>query len=379
MASRTLYRAVIGSVGSTRADVVVTRTLGVWRDSWDALVECAPVPSPFLRSWWLEGVGGANVRFVLVVDDGLLIGGLALERRRCMGLSQYRFASSGVLCPDHLDLLTARNRLPTVATAMRAWLNRPRSRLLDLRGLVEDSALAAVLGTARVTPIDVAPWEPLPTEMSEYLAARSRGFRGQARATSRRLAELGVECHRVTASEFGLAMSDFHALHTARGDRADLLAQIPLLETALAAGLVRGEIEVHVLRAHSDPVAVTLSFSVAGRLSLYQSARSFEHKYRNATQVLELEVINQACTAGCHELDLLRGGEPYKASYASRQRQIYRLRAAHGTLGYLFLGISLGADCLRKLVRTPDAQSRRRQGRGTCPSTHAAVRASGPR
>jgi len=107
VASRTLYRAVIGSVGSTRADVVVTRTLGVWRDSWDALVECAPVPSPFLRSWWLEGVGGANVRFVLVVDDGLLIGGLALERRRCMGLSQYRFASSGVLCPDHLDLLTA--------------------------------------------------------------------------------------------------------------------------------------------------------------------------------------------------------------------------------------------------------------------------------
>ena len=49
------------------------------------------------------------------------------------------------------------------------------------------------------------------------------------------------------------------------------------------------------------------------------------------------------------------------------------------SLGYLFLGISLGADCLRKLVRTPDAQSRRRQGRGTCPSTHAAVRASGPR
>lgn len=340
-----------GSIDSTRADVVVTRELGAWRESWDELVERAPVPSPFLRSWWLEAVGGVNLRFLLVVEDGVLIGGLAVERRRRIGLSQYRFASSGVLCPDHLDLLSAVGRLPSVASAVRAWLNRPGSRLLDLRGLVEDSALKVALDTARVTPIDVAPWEPLPGAMSEYLGARSAGFRRQARTTSRRLADLGVQHHRVTAREFDLAMRDFRALHTARGDRTALLAQLPRLENALAAGLARGEIEIHVLRAGSDPVAVSLSFLVAGRLSLYQSARSFEHKYRNATLELQLEVISQACAVGCREVDLLRGSEPYKASYAGRERQIYRLRAAHGALGHLCVGISLGADHLRNLLR----------------------------
>jgi CelD/BcsL family acetyltransferase involved in cellulose biosynthesis len=254
------------------SDVVVTRELGAWRESWDELVERAPVPSPFLRSWWLETAGGVNLRFMLVVEDGVLIGGLAVERRRRIGLSQYRFASSGVLCPDHLDLLCALGRLPSVASAVRAWLNRPGSRLLDLRGLVEDSALKAALDTARVTPIDVAPWEPLSGAMSEYLGARSSGFRRQARTTRRRLAELGVQHHRVTAREFDLAMRDFRALHTARGDRTELLAQVPRLEKALAAGLARGEIEIHVLRAGSDPVAVSVSFLVAGRLSLYQSA-----------------------------------------------------------------------------------------------------------
>jgi CelD/BcsL family acetyltransferase involved in cellulose biosynthesis len=233
---------------------------------------------------------------------------------------------------------------------MRAWLNRPGSRVFDLRGLVEDSALKAALDTARVTRIDVAPWEPLPGGMSAYLGARSPGFRRQARTTSRRLAELGVQHHQVTAREFDLAMRDFRALHATRGDRADLLAQLPRLENALAAGLACGEIKIHVLRAGSVPVAVSLSFLVADRLSLYQSARSFEHKYRNATQVLELEVISQGCAAGCREVDLLRGGEPYKASYASRRRQIYRLRAAHGILGHLYLALSLGVDHLRNLV-----------------------------
>ena len=42
---------------------------------------------------------------VLVVEDAALVGGLALERVRRLGVSRYRFAGSGALCPDHLDLL----------------------------------------------------------------------------------------------------------------------------------------------------------------------------------------------------------------------------------------------------------------------------------
>ena len=29
--------------------------LGQWATQWDQLVDASPLPSPFLRSWWLTG------------------------------------------------------------------------------------------------------------------------------------------------------------------------------------------------------------------------------------------------------------------------------------------------------------------------------------
>ncbi|MFC6345434.1 hypothetical protein ACFP8W_25845, partial [Nocardioides hankookensis] len=49
------------------------------RAAWDGLVADQPVPSPFLRSWWLEGVAPTDTTFVLVLDGERLVGGLALQ------------------------------------------------------------------------------------------------------------------------------------------------------------------------------------------------------------------------------------------------------------------------------------------------------------
>lgn len=319
------------------ANIVVVRDLGGWRESWDALVATAPVPSPFLRTWWLEAVAGSNSRYVLVVEDGAVIGGLALERVRRFGVSRYRFAGSGDLCPDHLDLLAAPTRQSAVVAAVSAWLGRPGSRALEVTGLVEDSLLAVAFGSSRISTIDVAPWEPLPVDHADYLAARSGGFRREARRCERRLTGLGVQYKRVTVDDLDAAMRDFRTLHVGRGDRGRLLAKLPVLTTALSAGMARGEAEVHLLVSRTGPVSVSICFRVSGRLSLYQTARSLEHDFRSATTVLELKVIEHACSTGCNEVDLLRGDEPYKASYATRQRKILRLRTAHGILGHLWL------------------------------------------
>src|SRR5690349_16934344 len=76
--------------------------LNGWAAQWDQLVDSSPLPSPFLRSWWLTGAGGPGGHFLLVVDGARLLGGLALENRHLM--LSVRMMGDGSLCPDHLDL-----------------------------------------------------------------------------------------------------------------------------------------------------------------------------------------------------------------------------------------------------------------------------------
>src|SRR2546427_7710035 len=84
--------------------IEVRDSLADLASSWDALVAKQPIASPFLRSWWLEGVAGPRPRFVLVVDDGQLVGGDPLEEHRRMGMSRLQFIGSRNLAADHLDL-----------------------------------------------------------------------------------------------------------------------------------------------------------------------------------------------------------------------------------------------------------------------------------
>ena len=39
-----------------------------WAAQWDRLVDSSPLPTPFLRSWWLTGAAGPDRHFLLVVD-----------------------------------------------------------------------------------------------------------------------------------------------------------------------------------------------------------------------------------------------------------------------------------------------------------------------
>src|ERR1700722_20035239 len=114
-----------------------------WASQWDQLVDSSPLPSPFLRSWWLDGTSGSGSHFLLVVDDAQLLGGLALEQRH--PASRIRVMGDGSLCPDHLDLLAAHGEEATVVSHLGEWLCRPGGRLFDLRGIRADSRLIEAL------------------------------------------------------------------------------------------------------------------------------------------------------------------------------------------------------------------------------------------
>src|SRR6478752_4616203 len=247
------------------------------------------LPSPFQRSWWIEGVAPHDTTYALVLDGDRLLGGLALRESRVAGVRRYAAPGPAVLCPDHLDLL-------------------------------------AVPGSE-----DVVPNQPLPSAPGTYLTGRTSNFRRSVRRAAKGLASKGIEHRRISPADLPEAFAAFRELHEGREGRGPLVAQMPALTRALSVGVAVGEARVDVLAAGSDIVAVSLAFVVAGRLSLYQVARSLDRAHDGAGNVLLVAVIEDAVADGCHEVDLLRGGEGYKSSFADETRVVGRLRTAHGS------------------------------------------------
>jgi CelD/BcsL family acetyltransferase involved in cellulose biosynthesis len=319
------------------ADLLVLEQLGEWASQWDHLVDQSPLPSPFLRSWWLTGSAGPHPCFLLAVQEGQLLGGLALEAGRRMGMPCLRMMSAGALCPDHLDLLAAPGQEETVVKAIHTWLCRPGSRLLDLEGVVTTGKLVTALpGGATCESIAVAPWTPIPADAEAYFAARPALFRRNLRRASARLASAGAT-HRASRGSSAIQRLDvLRQLHHAQwGERSNFLPRFDRFAASCGLAIDFDEICIHELIADQTVLAILVAFEVVGRLSLYQSARLTDSRWREASTVLLAAVITDACERGLTEVDFLRGGEAYKRNFAPHRREVARVTVANGSLGRL--------------------------------------------
>jgi CelD/BcsL family acetyltransferase involved in cellulose biosynthesis len=324
-----------------------------WDRQWDQLVDLSPVPSPFMRSWWLRGVRGPRPRFLLITDDDHLVGGLALDERRRLGLPYLTMMGAGLLCPDHLDLLACPGHEDAVVGAVRSWLRRPGPRLLDLDGVQGGARLVAALpGQVRSEPQAGAPWAGLPGDPDSYLAARPATLRKTLRRASARFTAEGVS-HRVNRGpSVDRSLEILRRLHEAQwGDRSRFLPVFQRFAAACRLGAKAGEVAVHELGAGETVIAIMVSFEVAGRVSLYQSARLTDFRWRDATIALLSAIIADACERGFAEVDFLRGTEAYKKNFAPERRELLRLRTASGWAGRAALAMESAARTARYRAR----------------------------
>lgn len=315
--------------------VLTVSHLHGWETRWDQLVDRAPLPSPFLRSWWLTGAGGPHRQFLLAVRGARLMGGLALQRRHIYGLEVLRFTGSGRLCPDHLDLVTSPGDAAATVRLLRSWFERPGGRVVDLTGVSGRSRVTDALpGPVRAVPYAVAPWTPLPDDGRTYVAGLSSQLRRNLRRTSARLAGEGVT-HRVNRGSAALrSLGTLRSMHAAQwGGRSRFLSQFDRFAAACRLGVGADEVAVHELAGKDGVVASVVTFEVAGRVSLYQSARLTDARWRSAMSVLLSAVISDACDRGFHEVDFLRGEETYKGGFAPERRTLFRLLAGTGATG----------------------------------------------
>jgi CelD/BcsL family acetyltransferase involved in cellulose biosynthesis len=318
--------------------VRVEAAFGSLADEWDALVAASPLPSPFLRSWWLSAVAGGTPRLVLVFDGGHLVGGLPLESDRWMGVERLRFLGSGPLCPDHLDLVAAAGFETEVTRAVGAWLGGRGSRILDLDGVAEGTAVRAALPDGvRPVVFDLAPWLALDSDSQLFMALRPGRLRNALTRARRRLAPLGVE-HRVMAAgavdEHAPALKRLASLHEQRwGPRSRFLHVFDRFEAASREGLARGELVYHELLVGGEPVACQVWFEVANRASYYQGGRRTDHDLRGVGNLLMAAALERAFALGFAEADLLRGDEAYKHEWADRTRPVVSIRTGWGPAG----------------------------------------------
>jgi CelD/BcsL family acetyltransferase involved in cellulose biosynthesis len=327
------------------APLVTRPDLGDWAGQWDAIGGQSALPTPFLRSWWLASTAGSDPVFVLVVAGGRLLGGVALERRRRLGVPLLQMMGPRALCPDHLDLLALPGEEDRVTDAVRRWLARPGTRMLDLDGLAAGGLLLrAVPGAVRTQTLAGARWAELPPSSAAYVADRPRTLRKTLRQTSARLAAEGVRHHVSHGPEVPPALLALRSLHAAQwGDGSRFLPDFERFATACRLGAQAGEVAVHELRRGDEVISSMVTFEVAGRISLYQSARRTESRWKDATTLLLAEAIGDACDRGFAEVDFLRGDEGYKANFAPQRRELIRLRSANGAAGSAALALEMTA------------------------------------
>jgi CelD/BcsL family acetyltransferase involved in cellulose biosynthesis len=335
--------------GGKDTRVSVVEDLGAHSAAWDALVDLMPIPSPFLRSWWLGAAGGGVPQIVLVHRGDRLVGGVALEGDRHFGVERLRVLGAGSLCPDHIDAVAAAEHRGEVGAALGAWLVRPGARLIDLDGLVSGSLLSTTLaGRAKHERTAVAPWVTL---SGSYLDGRSANLRRVVARTERRLAADAGRCEVARLAEVEEGLSLLRLLHAQRwGNSSAFLIGFARFAAVCRAAATAGELAINILRAGNETVAVVASFEVAGRISHYQSGRVPAARWRSASTVLLARVCENAARRGVHEADFLRGEESYKDRLTDRRRELWRLRCAIGPRAVVALYGDIAAEGGRRLA-----------------------------
>lgn len=321
--------------------IVERESLGVLAPAWDELVAAAPLPSPFLRSWWLENTGGPGSTFLLVLSGEQLLGGLAVTRDSRLGVERVRLMSSGPLGPDHLDLVAAPGFESAVEGALSDWFSRPGGRFVELDGIVEGARLEAVvahMGGRQWVGSETAPWVELTGDFEGYQSLLPSRLRNSLIRTSSRLKRLGVRYHVVDPGESEEALQWLRRLHTSSwGQRSTFLPAFPYFAAAASVGMARRELVIHQLVTGTEVIATQAWFEVGDRASFYQSGRnSVDPQWRGAGNVLHAFVAERAFQVGFKELDFLRGNEQYKLEWASRSRPLAEYVAAKGTRGRVF-------------------------------------------
>lgn len=330
-------------IGAPRTSLKVKSvvTLGDLSPEWDRLVDLQALPTPFLKSWWLDGVAVGRPEILCFFDHDELVGGAAFEVDQVslgpISVERVRCLGQGVLAPDHLDVIGTAATIDEVLNGTLEWLRRPGSRVIDLDGLSAEGRLGRSLAAHEITRI-AAPVASLKGGAADYLAGRPGKVRSTAKRGRNRLAKSGITLDRVDSSdaaEVERALDTLAELHDGRwSEQSRFLEAFDRFRVAAAKGVSSGDVLMYELSGEeAGVIAVEMDLLAGDRVCFYQAGRRTDHEWRGSGTVLRAGIIEAVASEGQTEYDLLRGDEPYKAEWSTSARELIRCRFGVGPSG----------------------------------------------
>jgi CelD/BcsL family acetyltransferase involved in cellulose biosynthesis len=302
----------------------------------------------WLHTWWRHyGKHGRPLVGVARVG-GEVAAIVALEMWQPYGLPVLRFVGHGP--SDQLGPICAPRADPTAADATAAVVAAiPLRRFfLIAEHVAGDWGFGELTGahslyreSSPVVRLGHATWE-------EFLEARGRNFRQQARRFPRKLANCGPVSYRLAddAHRLDHDLDLLFELHRKRWEGADT----PFLQASAfhrefaAQALAQGWLRLWFLEVADAPVAALYGFRFAGTESAYQAGRDPAFAGgAPAGFVLLVHALSEALADGMDEFRLLRGGGAYKHRFATNDPGLETFGLPRGRSARLLLAVAEAA------------------------------------
>lgn len=323
--------------------------LALLREEWIALTDGNPFLSwDWADCWWRHYRSPSVQLFILAVrDDAGQLVGLA-PWTLCQSLSRgrvVRFIGANEVCGDRLTILTADKHRAAVLQRITLALNselQPLWDVVELTGvelantdITELATLAQQAGNQVHLRPDLNCWKiELADTWDKYLARLSRPRRNRTRRLLKDTIDAGLAEQRLLTAD-GDFDDFFQTLIDLHQKRRNSLGEPGCFSSEryhdfhyeFATRMWKQEkLRLAVLYLHGQPAAVEYGFFGGDTLYHYQCG------FEPALADLNPGRISLACTLrwaiarGYRHFDLLRGDEPYKASFGGQPMPLVQTR-----------------------------------------------------
>jgi CelD/BcsL family acetyltransferase involved in cellulose biosynthesis len=323
-------------------------------DEWDALVESAERPSPFMLHGWLRALWPLceEPRICAARRDGRLVAALPLDVRRRHGL---RVAELIGGMDAHLgDALGE----PALTGALLDEAARAGFDFVDLFGMPAGSSLERAGGLRLLERVE-APVLDLGLEWDAVYAARTSAKTRQThRRKLRRLGELGrVEFTLATTpDDVGAALEETFRIHElrwrGRPDGSGLSRPGVRDAQRTAYRVLAGTARILTLSLDGRVIAYNCALVVRNRLYSHRLAFDPEYARFSPGLLCTLELCKRASAERIERVELLGGGEEYKLQFADRLEPLHEgLGHALTARGMAVVGARLAAVAGRRRLK----------------------------
>lgn len=289
----------------------------------------------FLKLYW-EEFGARDLRIAVVRrDDGQPTAAAAFELKdrllSWLGGFDVTDYMGPVGDPEHREW--SAGELMSALAGSSEWSKA------DLAGMaahgkwlapLTDAAGRAGL-SARVEPVDVAPFIQLPDSFELYLSKLDAKLRHEIRRKERRLRETHPDVRLVdsTADTISADLDRFMEMHrSSRGEKGRFMVPgMELFFRRIGSTFIEdGTARLAFLETEGVKIAAAAGFRWRDRFLLYNSAYDHAYAHDAPGMVLIAELIRSTIEEGYRGFDMLKGDLAYKYRFGARARGLARLR-----------------------------------------------------